>query len=144
MDIGPVELLVVTFPGIQPDSAVVATVDDVVTRGFATVIDLVLLYRGQDGNLTVTEIDDTAHADGLGSLEVQLQPMLNDEDLELIAGAVPADQSAIAIVYEQTWVRRVSAAVVDAGGSVELHARISRDAALAALTPAAPHVGESA
>ena len=45
MDIGPVELVVLTFPGARPDPAVVASIDAVVSKGYVTVLDLVVIHR---------------------------------------------------------------------------------------------------
>lgn len=54
---GPVELVVLTFPGTRVDAAVRAALSEVVDRGYVTVLDLIYLSKDLDGSLTEVEID---------------------------------------------------------------------------------------
>jgi hypothetical protein len=64
MPVGPVDLLVLSFPSENADAGVIAALQDVVSNGFVTVLDLVFLSRGQDG--VVRQVDVTEDLDGVG------------------------------------------------------------------------------
>lgn len=133
MPVGPVDLLVLTFPSENADPGVIAALQEAVSGGFVTVLDLVLLSRGQDGE--VREIDVTEGLDGvaLGVLQIKQQALISEDDLELARDTLDPGHSAAVIVYENSWARAVSGAIADAGGELTLHVRIPRDVVEAAL-----------
>ena len=137
MDMGPVELIVLSFPGEQVDPAVVGEVMDVVSKGYVTILDMIFVSRLQDGQTRVVDIDEDLDPTGLSPLRVDGRALLNDEDMDLIREAVPPGTSAAVIVYEESWARRVAGAVRDAGGQVELHLQLPRDTVEAAVAAAA-------
>lgn len=49
MEVGPVELVVLTFPEERADADVVAAIADVVSQGYVTLLDLIYLARTADG-----------------------------------------------------------------------------------------------
>ena len=135
MDIGPVELIVLVFPGERADRAVAEALYDVVSRGDVTVLDMVVLTHTSYGPTRVTDagnLDDV----GFGSLEFRAQALLNDDDLDVVRASLKEGTSAAVIVYEQRWTRRLSAAAEQAGGELALHVQIPRDSLEAALTAA--------
>jgi Family of unknown function (DUF6325) len=136
MPVGPVDLLVLSFPSENADPAVIAALQDVVRSGFVTVLDLVFLSRSKDG--VISEIDVTEDLDdvGLGLLELREQALISEDDLELARDILDPGHSAAVIVYENSWARKVSGAIADAGGELTLHVRIPRDVVEAALEAA--------
>ena len=63
MELGPVELVVLTFPGERADPDVVAAVAKVVSQGYVTVLDLVFISRlqtGRSASPTSTRISTTS------------------------------------------------------------------------------------
>ena len=136
MPVGPVELLVVTFPSENADPGVIAAVQEVVAGGFITVLDLVFLSRAKDGTITEVDISESLDDVGLGLLEIQEQALISEDDLELARDVLDPGQSAAVIVYENTWARTVSGAIVTAGGELTLHVRIPRDVVEAAVEAA--------
>jgi hypothetical protein len=136
MTVGPVELIVLSFPNERADPAVIASVREVVASGFVTVLDLVFLSKSVDGELRVVDVSEGLDEHGLAVLEVQGQALISDDDLELATDGLEPGTSAVVIVYENSWARRVSGAVADAGGELTLHVRIPRDVVEAALEDA--------
>jgi hypothetical protein len=137
MPVGPVDLLVLSFPSENADSGVIAALQDVVSNGFVTVLDLVFLSRGQDG--VVRQVDVTEDLDGVGLvgiLQIEQQSLISEDDLELARDTLDPGHSAAVVVYENSWARGVSGAVADAGGELTLHVRIPRDVVEAALEAA--------
>ncbi len=137
---GPVELLVLTFPGATADPGVTRSIADVIATGDVRILDLVLLAREQSGDLLVVDLEEEIDAHGLGQLKVEGVALISDEDLDVVRDALEPDSSAVVIVFEHTWTTRVAAAVEQAGGEVGLHVRIpvaDVEAALAAASDVA-------
>jgi uncharacterized membrane protein len=136
MEIGPVEMVVLTFPGERADPAVAAAIQDVVARGYVTVLDLVFVSRLQDGQIRVTDVDQNLDITGLATLTVSAQALVSEDDLEVVRDSLEPGHSAAVIVYEESWARQVAATVRAAGGEVALHLQIPQETATAALAAA--------
>jgi hypothetical protein len=137
MDLGPVELILLVFPGDRADPGVVSAVAEVVDRGYVTILDLLVLSRDRHGEVSVADFDDDLAGAGLRPLPVSGRPLLSDDDLELAREVLPPDGIAVVIVYEETWARRVARAVRAAGGDVALHVQLPRVTVEAANAAAA-------
>ena len=137
MELGPVELVVLTFPGERADPDVVSAVAKVVSQGYVTVLDLVFISRLQDGQIRITDVDENLDDIGFGSLEIKAQTLVNEDDMEVIRDSLEPGTSAAIIVYEESWARGVASAVRKAGGEVALHVQVPRDAVDAAVAAAA-------
>ena len=118
IDIGPLELIVLVFPGAEADPAVVEVLSGVVSRGDTTVLELAFLTRSSDGRVRITDADQTRHDIGLGSLETRAQRLISEEDLEVVRDSLGPGTSAVVIAYEHSWVRRLAGAVTSAGGTI--------------------------
>lgn len=138
MDVGPVELIVLQFPGQRADPAVAGVLADVVSRGYAAVLDLVFVALTPDGMLRVTDAGDDLDGVGLGGLQPGAQPLISRDDLDLMRDSLRPGTSAALIAYEHRWPRRLAAAARDAGGQLALHVQVPRDAVAAAVAAAAP------
>jgi hypothetical protein len=136
MDIGPVELIVLTFPGERADPAAVKAVEDVVAQGYVTVLDLVFMSRLHDGQIRITDVDQNLDDTGLGALRVTGRALVSEDDMELVRDSLEPGTSAAVIVYEESWARGVAAAVRAAGGEVALHVQLPRDTVEAAIAAA--------
>jgi len=138
MDVGSVEVIVLQFPGQRADPAVANVLTDVVSRGYAAVLDLVFVARTPDGSLRVTDARDNLDGVGLGALQPAAQPLISRDDLDLIRDSLRPGTSAAVIAYEHRWPQGLAAAVRDAGGQLALHVQVPRDAVAAAVTAAVP------
>ena len=141
MDIGPVEMLVLTFTGDTVGPEVREALADVVAKGDVTILDLVFVAKDENGDLRVVEVEEQDDRFGLAELESRNAKLLNDEDIELVAEALDEGTSAAFLVFEHTWARKIAGAIAAAGGEVALHVRIPRDTVEAALTAATASTG---
>ncbi|MDT2004536.1 DUF1269 domain-containing protein [Rhodococcus opacus] len=135
-DVGPVAFLFLTFPGEKADPEVVETFRDAVDKGLVTILDLVFLSKGTDGTMRQVEVDEDLDSIGLAALSLEAKELISDEDLEVVRESLEPGSSAVAIVYEQTWARKVAAASRKAGGEVALHLHIPREVVEAAIAAA--------
>jgi len=134
---GSVEVLVLNFGSARADPEVLRSLTEVVELGHVTILDLVFLARQESGDLLVVDAGEDLGEFGLGELVVESAALISEEDLDVVRSGLPPDTSALVIVFEHTWARRVSAAVAEAGGEVGLHVRIPAqdvEQALEALT----------
>jgi Family of unknown function (DUF6325) len=137
MDLGPVELVVLVFPGVRAEPAVVAAVSDVVSRGYVTILDLIVLSRDADGDVTLIDFDENLEPAGLAGMKVNGQALVSDDDMDLVRDLLDPASTAVVIVYEETWARHVADAVRTAGGEVALHVQLPRDTVVSAVAAAA-------
>jgi uncharacterized membrane protein len=121
LDLGPVELVVLEFPGDRADPAVVEALADVVSKGYVTLLDLVFVSRDANERVTLTDADDDLSAVGFGSLPLEARAMISEHDLDAVRDSLEPGTSAAVIVYEETWARRVATAVRAAGGEQLIH-----------------------
>ncbi|MGW5385603.1 DUF6325 family protein [Nocardia sp. NPDC003963] len=131
--LGPVELAVLAFPAERVAPTVVDALREVVDHGAATIIDLIYLARTADGEIVQLEVDEPLQEVGLAGLPVDPRGLVSDADLDIVRDTLEPGSSAVVVVYEQTWARRLGATVAAAGGELALHVQIPRDAVDAAL-----------
>jgi uncharacterized protein DUF6325 len=136
MELGPVELILLIFPGERADPAVVAALEAVVEQGHVTILDLVVVTRDARGELRLTDFDDDLSGAGLGLLRLDGRPLLNETDMDLVRESLPPASSAVVVVYEESWARHLAGAVRTAGGEVALHVQIPRETVGIALDAA--------
>jgi hypothetical protein len=134
VSLGPVEMVVLSFPGTQIDAAVTAAFAEVIDGGYATILDLIYLSKDADGTLSQIEIDEPLSETGLDGITVDPLGLVSDEDLDVVRESMEPGTSAVVIVYEETWARKLAGEVRRAGGEVELHVQVPRDAVEAAMS----------
>jgi len=134
MEIGPVEYIVIAFPGNQFSSEIIPALQELVDNGTVRIIDLTVVQKDSEGNvvaLEVSEMGDNARA-FLG-LDYEVGGLLNEEDLELIADHLPNDTTAALMVWEDVWATRFAQAVRKANGLIVENARIPHEIVMAAV-----------
>jgi len=119
MALGPVEVLVFSFPGNQFNGEIIPELERLTASGTITVIDGVFVTRDTAGDVTFVEFDqlDAGHdAARLAGVLDQVESLISDEDIaELADGLAPGDSEAI-LVFEHTWAKPFRDAIVGSGG----------------------------
>ncbi|HEY9293533.1 MAG TPA: DUF6325 family protein [Microlunatus sp.] len=124
---GPIDVVVLNFPGNQFKGEIVPALRDLVVRDLIRVIDLLLVYKDEDGSV------GTITLEGLGPdlrpsfMEISGQlsgGMLDSEDAEEVAPGLEPGNSAAVLVVENRWLIPFVTAVADAGGEVVDQARV--------------------
>jgi Family of unknown function (DUF6325) len=97
---GPVEYVVVAFPGNRFKGEIVPAVAELVDNGIVRILDVAFIKKDAAGNATMFEYDalDDVLAFGFADVDGEAGGVLNDEDLELAAEALEPDSSAALIV----------------------------------------------
>ena len=131
--LGPVDYLVVEFPGSNFNGEIMPELVDLVQRGIIRVLDLVLIKKEEDGSydaLEFDEIEDSALGD-LREFERELADVLSEEDI--ISAALEPGSTAGLLVYENLWAAPFASAVRRSGGQLVADGRIPVQALLAVL-----------
>jgi hypothetical protein len=150
MALGPIELLVVKFPGNQFKGEIAPALQELIDSKTIHVIDLVFAIKDEQGTLAVLEKNDV----GDESLKVftprssELSGVLTEEDAQHLAGGLENNSSAAILLFENTWATRFVEAMRNANGELILSERVPRaviDELIAnAGDPEAASVGEPA
>ncbi|MCJ0902824.1 DUF1269 domain-containing family protein [Rhodococcus sp. SRB_17] len=135
-NVGPVELVVVAFPGSRVDPDTVAALQNIVERGFVTLLDLVYIAKDTEGNIRQVDVDEDLTDIGLEILSIEAKALISDEDLDVVRESLEPGTSAAIIVYEQTWARDFASKARAGGGEVVLHVQIPHDVVVAAVDAA--------
>ncbi|MDO1481184.1 DUF6325 family protein [Rhodococcus ruber] len=134
-ELGPVDWIVVEFPGSRFKGEIAPTLDELVERGIVRVLDLLLLKKDTDGSLEAFELADLDESEigALRSYESELAMLLSEEDVEAVAAAVEPGSTAALLVWENLWAAPFASAVRRAGGQLVASGRIPVQALLAAI-----------
>jgi Family of unknown function (DUF6325) len=134
-ELGPVDWIVVEFPGSKFNGEIAPALRDLVERDIVRVLDLLVLKKDSDGSLDAFELSDLDESE-LGELrtyESELAMLLSEEDVTAVAAAIEAGSSAAVLVWENTWAAPFASAVRHSGGQLVASGRIPVQALLAAL-----------
>ena len=135
MGIGPVEYLVVAFPGNQFNGEVAPALRDLIDSNTIRVLDLAFVMKDVDGNVVGAELEDAGSevVQAFNALTIERGGLLNDADLVEIGEALDANSSAAILVWEDLWAKRFADAMADSGGVLVDIQRIPRDVVQAAI-----------
>jgi hypothetical protein len=134
IEMGPIDYLLVEWPGKQPEGEIAPYLVDLVDRGLIRILDLVFLAKGDDGSVAAMEIADVGgEVAELAIFEGASSGLLDDEDVDEAGTALEPGTSAALLVYENTWAGPFAAAVRRSGGQLVASGRIPATDLLAAL-----------
>jgi hypothetical protein len=136
-EMGPIDYVLVEWPGRQPTGEAVPHLIDLVDRGLIRILDLAFIAKGEDGSVAGLEIADLGDTVAeYAVFEGASSGLLSDDDVNEAAAALEAGTSAALLVYENTWAAPFASAVRRSGGQLVAGGRIPVQAVLAALDAA--------
>ncbi|MEU2431630.1 MULTISPECIES: DUF6325 family protein [unclassified Streptomyces] len=134
-DMGPVDYLVVEFPGNRMTGEGFPLLVDLVDRGIIRILDLIFVRKDTDGSVMALEL---AEVDADGTLDLTVfegvsSGLLGQDDIEEAGAAVEPGSSAAVLVYENTWAAPLARAMRRSGAQLVAGGRIPVQALLASL-----------
>ena len=133
-ELGPVDWLVVEFPGSKLTGEIAPVIKDYEARGLIKVLDLLFLKKEQDGSLEAFEASDLGSEIGeLRAYEKDLAMVLCEQDVADLAETIEPGSSAAVLVWENLWAAPFGTAVRHAGGQLVASGRVPSQAVLAAI-----------
>lgn len=131
---GPIDYLIVEWPGRQPTGEAMPHLIDLVDRGLIRVLDLAFIAKAEDGSVAALEIADLGEEiDAFAAFEGASSGLLGDDDVAEAGSALEPGTSAALLVYENRWAAPFAAAVRRSGGQLVASGRIPVQDVLAAL-----------
>jgi Family of unknown function (DUF6325) len=134
-DMGPIDYLIVEFPGSRMTGEGLPLLVDLAERGIIRVLDLVFVKKELDGSvrgLAIADLDKDGTLD-LAVFEGASSGLLDQTDLEEAGGVLEPGSSAGLLVYENRWAAPLAKAIRRGGGQLVASGRIPVQAVLAAL-----------
>jgi uncharacterized protein DUF6325 len=136
-ELGPIDYILVEWPGRQPSGEAAPHLVDLVERGIIRVLDLTFIAKDDDGNVTGLEVSEVAdQVEEMKVFEGASSGLLSEDDTAEAAAALEPGTSAALLVYENRWAAPFAAAVRRSGGQLVASGRIPVQALLAALEAA--------
>ena len=135
---GPIDYLVVEFPGSRMTGEGLPLLVDLVDRGIIRIIDLVFVRKEMDGSVSgvaVADLDSDGDLD-LAVFEGASSGLIGTDDVEDASSVLAPGSSAGILVYENRWAAPFAAALRRGGGQLVASGRIPVQAILAALDAA--------
>jgi hypothetical protein len=139
-DMGPIDYLVVEFPGSRMTGEGLPLLVDLVDRGIIRILDLVFVKKELDGSvrgLALADLDNDGKLD-LTVFEGASSGLLDKEDLDEAGGVLEPGSSAGLVVYENRWAAPFAKALRRGGAQVVASGRIPVQSLLAALDATEP------
>lgn len=119
MALGPIELIVLAFPGSRFTGDIRPQIEDLIDRGIVNVIDALFVHKTADGAVELTELQELSNdpeAIALGRTISHQLDLLSAEDIDELTADLHPGSSALAIAFEHTWMKPVRDAVAASGG----------------------------
>jgi hypothetical protein len=136
-EMGPIDYVVLEWPGRQPSGEAVPHLVDLVDRGVIRLLDVAFVTKDEDGAVAAIEISELGdQVEEFALFAGASSGLLGDDDIGEGAQALDPGTSAALIVYENSWAAPFAAAVRRSGGQLVASGRIPIQAVLAALDEA--------
>jgi hypothetical protein len=128
MTLGPVDFFAVKFPGNQFRGEIAPALKELVDSGTIQIIDLTFARKDADGNVEIVEMHDLDEASYklYESLVSDVNGMLSEDDIDLIADTLEPNSSAALMLFENSWARRFVEGLQNAQAEVVISERIPR------------------
>ena len=134
-EMGPIDYIVLEWPGAQPKGEVAPMIVDLADRGIIRVLDIAFMIKREDGTVDSIELADL-DGDGFADFEGASSGLIGQDDLEEAAAALRPGTSAAVLVWENRWAAPVAVALRKSGGELVASGRLPVQAVIASLEAA--------
>jgi len=124
--LGPVDLLVLEFPGNNFKGDIMRNLYELVAAGTIRIIDLVLITKNEANVISALNLHELGQEaiQALLALHASINQMITMEDINAIADELDLNSSAAILLYENLWAVKTKQAMLDANGKFRFFARI--------------------
>jgi hypothetical protein len=131
---GPIDYIVIEWPGRQPDGSALPALLDLVDRGLVRVLDLAFIAKGDDGSVAAIELSGLDEA--FAVFEGASSGLLGADDIAEAGALLEPGTSAAILVWENSWAAPFAVALRENGAQLVASGRIPTQALVAALDAA--------
>jgi len=133
-EMGPIDFVVLEWPGRQPSGEVAPLLIDLVDRGIIRILDVALMAKDEDGTVGALDLGGFNGGDGgFSDFQGASTGLLGQDDLDEAAAALAPGSAAAVLVWENRWAAPVAIALRRTGGQLVASGRIPIQAILASL-----------
>jgi hypothetical protein len=133
-EIGPVDYMIVGFPGNQFTGDIAPALGKLVDEGTIRIIDIAFVGKDEDGTavaMELTELDPQVQ-NALDDLGIEVGGLFNEDDLMDAADSLEPNSSAAVLLWENVWARDVAQKMRAAGGVLLAFERLPHEVVQAA------------
>jgi Family of unknown function (DUF6325) len=136
--LGPIDYLIVEFPGNRMTGEGFPILVDLVDRGLIRILDLLFVRKDEDGSTTILEIADIDHDGQLDMAVFQgaSSGLLGADDVADAGSVLEPGSSAGILIYENRWAAPFAAALRRGGAQLIARGGVPVDALVASLDAA--------
>jgi hypothetical protein len=127
MSIGPVEYMIIGFPGNRFNGDIAPELAKLVEGGTVRILDLVFITKDEDGNVAAVELEDHHDVALFASLDGEIGGFISTEDIEYAAEELEPNSSAALLIWEDLWARSFVDALRASGAVLIEGSRIPHD-----------------
>jgi hypothetical protein len=130
-EMGPIDYVVIEWPGRQPDGEAAPLLVDLVDRGVIRVLDIAFIAKDEDGTVDAAEMSD--FGDAFAEFEGASSGLLGEDDLQEAGTALAPGTCAAVLMWENRWAAPLAVALRRSGAQLVASGRIPVQAVLASL-----------
>ena len=130
MSTGPIEVLVLGFPGNQFSGEILPELANLVDSGQIAILDLEFVAKTVDGDVVTLEAADMEEGGWAELVVVPDGDYVDNDDFQDVADMLEPGNSAAVLVFEHLWAKNLVSALAGAGGVLLFNARIPASEAL--------------
>jgi hypothetical protein len=138
MEVGPVEIVMIKFPGTELSGTIAPAIKDLTDRGVIRIIDALFMQKDAEGHVSIKEFGDLEDPEyeAFDPVIEDVTGLLSEQDAEEMADEIEPNSSAALMLFEHTWAIELRDALDQADGRLLMSERIPREAVQAALAAA--------
>ena len=127
MALGPVEYIIVGFPGNKFNGDIAPELAKLVESGTIRILDLVFIMKDVDGNVAAIDFEDHHDVALFNAIDGDVGGFISDEDVEYAAVELEPNSSAALLIWEDVWATPFVEAMRNSGGVLIEGSRIPHD-----------------
>lgn len=135
---GPVDLYLLGLPEGNLDRATLSALIDLADTGLVRLLDLVLITKTDDGELTSVEVEELPDGVEIDVASLGATGLVGQDDISDLAMALPPGSAAVLVAIELVYQRELAARAAESGASLLGYERIPApivNALIDTLTP---------
>ena len=135
-EMGPIDYIVIEWPGPQPTGEVAPMIVDLADRGIIRILDVAFLVKDVDGAIATVEAGDVNEDGSFAEFEGAGTGLLGEDDLAEAAATLNPGTSAAVLVWENRWAAPIATGLRRSGAQLVASGRVPIQAILASLDAA--------
>jgi hypothetical protein len=116
MALGPVQYLVIGFPGNQFNGEIAPELGKLVDSGTIRILDIVFVAKDEQGDVTIIEYDEHDQLFLFAEIDAEVGGLANQDDVAHAANMLEPGNSAALLIWEDTWAAPLTQAMRKSGG----------------------------